>query len=107
MPQVLDHRGDDGDHDAVLDPQGHHRGHREQGHGELVFPEGQDAPHPEEVDELDGDDEDHRGQGGVGQVGQRPGEQHQDDQDHREGGELGQLVGRRRCPLSAFWWGCR
>src|SRR5207248_8663922 len=34
----------------------------------------------------------HRGQGGVGQVGQRPGEQHQDDQDHGGGSQLGQLA---------------
>ena len=54
----------------------------EQGHGELVFPDGQDAPHPGQVDELDRDQEDHRGQGGLGQVGQRPGQQQQDDQDH-------------------------
>jgi hypothetical protein len=57
-----------------------------------VFPDGQDAPHSLDVDEFDGDQEDHRGQGGVRQVGQRPGEQHQDDQHHREGGELGQLA---------------
>jgi len=89
VPQVVDDRGDDGEHDAVLDPQDHHCGRGEQGHGELVFPEGQDAPHRLDVDEFDGDHEDHRGQGGVRQVGERPGEQHQDDQDHGGGGQLG------------------
>jgi len=42
VPQVVDDRGDDGERDAVLDPQNHHRGRRDQGHRELVFPEGQD-----------------------------------------------------------------
>ena len=87
MPQVIDDRGDDRDHDAVLDPQAHDRDGGEQRHRELVPPGGQDAPQPGDVDELDRDQEDHRGQGGRGQIGQRPGEQHQDEQHHGRGGE--------------------
>ena len=96
MAQVVDDRGDDGDHDAVLDPQHHHRGRREQGHGELVAPGGQDAPHPGDIDEPDSDEEDHRRQRGVRQVGERPGEQQQDKENHRGGGELGQLAAPAR-----------
>ena len=96
MAQVVDDRGDDGKHDAFLDPKDHDRGGREQGNGELVAPAGQDAPHPADVDELDGDEEDDRRQGGVRQVGQRPGEQEQDDQDDRGGRELGQLAAPAR-----------
>ena len=51
--------------DAVLDPKGHHRGRGEQGDGEFVLADGQDAPHPADVDELDSDEEDHRRQRGV------------------------------------------
>ena len=96
MAQVVDDRGDDGEHDAVLDAQDHHRGGREQRDGELVAPAGQDAPHPADVDELDRDEEHHRRQRGVRQVGQRPGEQQKDDQNHGGGRELGQLAAPAR-----------
>ena len=92
MAQVVDDRGDDGERDALLDPEDHDRGRREQGDGELVTAAGQDAPQPGDVDELDGDEEDHRGQGGDRQVGQRPGEQEQHDEDHRDGRELRELA---------------
>jgi hypothetical protein len=45
-----------------------------------------DAAHPGDVDQLDGDEEDHRRQGGVRQVGERPGDQQQDDQNDGGGG---------------------
>jgi hypothetical protein len=93
---VFDDRGDDGDHDAVLDPQHHHRGRREQGHGELVAPGGQDQPHPADIDEPDSNEEDHRRQRGRRQVGKRPGEQQQDKENHRCAGELGQLAAPAR-----------
>jgi hypothetical protein len=65
VAQVVDDRGDDGQHDALLDPQDHHRGGREQGNGELVAPAGQDAPHPGLTSmRLGGDEEDDRRQGG-------------------------------------------
>jgi len=65
VPQVVDDGGDDGQHDAVLDPEDDHRDGGEQGDGELVFPHGRYAPHSLDIDELNGDHEDHRRQGGV------------------------------------------
>ena len=75
MPQVINDRGDDGQHDAVLDAQHHHRRRREHGDGELWLPQGEDVPHLLDVDQLGRDQEDDRGQGGLRQVGERTGEQ--------------------------------
>ena len=92
VPQVVDDRGDDGDHDAVLDAERDHRGGGEHRDRELVPPQREDAPQLLQVDQLDRDQEDDRGQGGPRQVGERPGEQRGGDKHHGGGGELGELA---------------
>ena len=89
---MVDDRGGDGKRDAFLDAEDHDRGGGEQGDGELAPSAGQDAPHPADVDEPGGDEEDDRRQGGDGQACQRPGEHEEDDEHHRAGRELGQLA---------------
>ena len=69
---MVDDRGDDGKHDAFLDPKDHHRYGREQGNGELEAPAGQDAPHPGDVDEPGGDEEDDRRQAAMGRLASGP-----------------------------------
>ncbi len=92
VPQVVHHRGQDGEHDALLDAEQHHGGGREQGHHELGPADGENATHPGNVDQLDADQEDDGGQCGDRQVGQRRGQQQQHNHHDRAGGQRGQLA---------------
>ena len=92
VAQVVEHRQDDGEDDALLDAHGHHgHGGRER-HDELVRTDLQDLAHAGEVDQLDADEEHHCGQHGIGHVLQRGGQEEQHDGDDDTGGELGDLA---------------
>ena len=57
VAHVVDDRGDDGQHEAFLDPQDHDRGGREQGNGELEAPGDAGCAAARDVDEPGGDEE--------------------------------------------------
>jgi hypothetical protein len=80
VAQVIDDRGRGGQHDPVLHAE-HHDGRRGQHRDdEFLAADSQDAPHPAQVNEPDGDEDDHRRQRRDRQVSQRPGGEKQDEQ---------------------------
>jgi hypothetical protein len=95
VAQVVDDRGSGGQHDPVLHAE-HDDGRRGQYRDGVLAADGQDAPHPAEVDEPDGDEEDHCRQRRDRQVGERPGGKEQDEQHDGAGRELGELAAPAR-----------